>query len=241
MLVYIPLDEREDGNADIFREGANTIPVRILHHEGLFKVGDEQQGRLVQDICIHFHGGGFVCGSSNGSQIYTRQWANIAKVPVFSVDYGMAPAHPFPEPVHDCLRAYQFITENIHRYFNIRPKNVYLGGDSAGGTLSCAVTALILKRGLTAPKGLHLVNPSLDPRTIIFGSKKFRFSDPLLWPSLVKLVHKVYFVNETALENPLASPLLLTEGYLSGKEGDNFPSSWPTTYIEVGTHDSLRD
>lgn len=42
------------------------------------------------------HGGGYVAMSSNGTQIYTREWANTVQVPVFSIDYRLAPAHPFP-------------------------------------------------------------------------------------------------------------------------------------------------
>jgi acetyl esterase/lipase len=241
-MIYVPIDEGEQ-SGDIFAERKNTIPVRILHHEPLPRLAEGKQadGSALEDICIHMHGGGYIVLSSNGTQVYTRQWANLAKVPVFSIDYRLAPGHPFPEPAYDCLRVYKFITENIHRYFNIKPKNIYLGGDSAGGNLACALTTLILKRGLTVPKGLLLAYPNLDARKVFYGSRKFTLNDTLLWPSLIKVAYKNYFPDETALTNPLASPLLLTEGYLSGKEGDNFPSSWPTTYIEVGTEDALRD
>ncbi len=66
-------------------------------------------------------------------------------MPVFSVDYGKPPEFRFPIPVLDCLDAYRFISEEIHKYFNIRPKRIFVAGDSAGGNLACSVTALALK------------------------------------------------------------------------------------------------
>lgn len=91
---------------------------------------------------------------------------------MFSIDYRLAPKHPYPTAAHDCLRVYQFILKNIHKYYKINPKNIFLGGDSAGGNLSCALTTLVLKNNLHPPKGLHLVYPSLDSRMSFYGSRK---------------------------------------------------------------------
>lgn len=63
----------------------------------------------VDKIIIHFHGGGFVCQDSATHQIYTRQWSNEVNVPVFSVDYRLAPGNPYPDPVNDCYQAYVWI------------------------------------------------------------------------------------------------------------------------------------
>lgn len=89
----------------------------------------------------------------------------------------------------DCFRVYQFIVNNIGKYFKINPKNIFVGGDSAGGNLSCALTMLALKHKITPPKGLHLVYPSVDSRQVFYGSRKNIFWEPLLWPSLVRLVY----------------------------------------------------
>ena len=58
---------------------------------------------------IHFHGGGFVCQDSSAHQNYTRKWAIQLGVPVFSVDYRLAPKDPFPAPVNDCYQAYVWL------------------------------------------------------------------------------------------------------------------------------------
>lgn len=111
--------------------------------------------------------------TSNGTQIFTRAWANETKLPIFSVDYRLAPQHPFPQAVYDCLRVYQFIVKHIHKYFKINPKNIFIAGDSAGGNLACGLTALILKKCLFPPKGVYLVYPNVDSRRVFYGSRKY--------------------------------------------------------------------
>ena len=74
----------------------------------------------------------------------------------------------------------------------ITPKNIYIGGDSAGGNLSCSLTAVILKKGLPIPKGLFLVYPYLDARHTFYGSRKWFLTDPALWPSFAKIASKSY-------------------------------------------------
>ena len=62
-------------------------------------------------------------------------------------------------------------------------------GDSAGGSIACALTALIIKKNLKIPLGMFLVYPNLDSRKIFYGSRKYILDEPLLWPSLIKLAY----------------------------------------------------
>lgn len=78
-------------------------------------------------------------------QNHTRKWANELKVPVFSLDYRKPPKHRFPEPLQDCVGGYKFIVEKIHEHVNIRPKNIIIAGDSAGGNMACALQAQLMK------------------------------------------------------------------------------------------------
>lgn len=108
----------------------------------------------------------------------------------------MPPDHPFPQAPNDCLQVYKFITTQIHKYMKIYPKNIYIGGDSAGGNITCAVTALILKNKLQKPNGLYVIYPSLDLRSIYYPSRKYILNDPLLWPSMIKLFLDSYVSKE---------------------------------------------
>ncbi len=57
----------------------------------------------IDKMIIHFHGGGFVAFSSRLLQNITRYFANEIGVPIFSVDYRLAPENPFPDAVNDCF------------------------------------------------------------------------------------------------------------------------------------------
>jgi len=62
-----------------------------------------------------------------------RKWAKELKIPVFSVDYRLAPKHPFPMPLNDCYQGYHWIITQAKKWLNMDIKKVILAGDSAGG------------------------------------------------------------------------------------------------------------
>ena len=69
----------------------------------------EEGVKKIEKAIIHFHGGGFICQDSGCHQNYTRKWANDLSIPVFSVDYRLAPKNPYPDPVNDAYQAYVWI------------------------------------------------------------------------------------------------------------------------------------
>ena len=89
----------------------------------------------IDEIVIHVHGGGFVGMSSNSFQICTRQWAKDTKIPIFSIDYRLAPENPYPAAVEDWWQAYKWIVLYGFKHLNINPSKIILVGDSAGGSL----------------------------------------------------------------------------------------------------------
>lgn len=160
------------------------------------------------------HGGGFIALSSRLMQTYTRRWARKLRIPVFSIDYRMPPEHPFPTATNDCLRVYEFLLNHIHKYMNVHPKKIILAGDSAGGNLTFSLCAAIMKKNLPSPYGLYAAYPALDLRQYFSPAKLCAFTDPLLRPSMLMLCLKEYTKgDEETQNNPIASPLLLTEAY----------------------------
>jgi hormone-sensitive lipase len=115
-------------------------------------------------LILHFHGGSFVALTSRTSQTFTRRWATNFQVPILSVDYRLAPESTFPAALEDCYSVYLFVVNNLASHMNIRPRNIILAGDSAGGNLVMALTALILKNGVRAPNSLFLAYPQADLR-----------------------------------------------------------------------------
>jgi acetyl esterase len=92
---------------------------------------------------VFFHGGGWTIGDLDTHDVVCRSLANGARCAVFSVDYRLAPEHPFPAAVEDCVFATEYISRH-HKNLNVDASRIAVGGDSAGGNLA-AVVALTLK------------------------------------------------------------------------------------------------
>lgn len=93
-------------------------------------------------VLVYFHGGGFTIGNIETHDGLCRQLAHLAHCAVLSVDYRLAPEHKFPTAAEDAWDAVQWVTQHgATRRLNT--KQVAVGGDSAGGTLSavCAILA----------------------------------------------------------------------------------------------------
>jgi acetyl esterase len=93
-------------------------------------------------VLVVFHGGGWVIGTAEQFDGIARQLANASDAIVVSVDYRLAPEHPFPAPLDDCWRAVQWTAAHAAE-FGGDPARLAVGGDSAGGNLAavCALRA----------------------------------------------------------------------------------------------------
>jgi acetyl esterase len=98
---------------------------------------------------VYFHGGGWTIGSVDQFDLITRQIANATNAIVVSVDYRLAPEHPFPAPLDDCWTALEWTAKNASTFGGDGTRLAVMG-DSAGGNLA-AVCAL-LARDLGSPE-----------------------------------------------------------------------------------------
>lgn len=108
---------------------AGTIPARLY---------DPRESREPGLVMVFYHGGGFVIGDLDTHEPYCAEAARILDMPVISIDYRLAPEHPFPAAPEDCEAATRWIAENIPC------TGLVLSGDSAGGNLTI-VTAMALR------------------------------------------------------------------------------------------------
>ncbi|HVQ12144.1 MAG TPA: alpha/beta hydrolase [Vicinamibacterales bacterium] len=110
---------------------------------------------------IYFRGGGFVLGTLDSCDRVCRDLADLAGRVVVSVDYRLAPEHPFPAPVDDAYAATTYVREHAGE-FGIDEGQIAIGGESAGGNLA-AVTALKLREsGASSLAFQLLVYPLVD-------------------------------------------------------------------------------
>lgn len=127
------------------------LPVRIYTPEA--------EGPL--PLLVYFHGGGFVVGSPDYTDVVTRILARDTPAIVVSVDYRMAPTHRLPAAVDDCEFAVNYCFENAEA-LGARTGPVAVAGDSAGGNLS-AVVALRDRESGRSRIGLQvLIYPTVD-------------------------------------------------------------------------------
>lgn len=89
-------------------------------------------------VLVYYHGGGWVIGSIETHDLVCRSLTNAADCVVVSVDYRLAPEHPYPAAVDDAYAAAVWVAEHA-RELNADPSRLAVGGDSAGGNLAAAV------------------------------------------------------------------------------------------------------
>jgi len=112
------------------------IPIRVYTPEG----------RAPFPVLVYFHGGGWVIGNLETHDGVCRHLANAAGAVVVSVDYRLAPEHPFPASGEDAYAATRWVAANA-AVIGGDAKRIAVGGDSAGGNLAAVVSLMARDRG----------------------------------------------------------------------------------------------
>jgi acetyl esterase len=112
-------------------------------------------------VVMFFHGGGFVCGNVACYDAIVRRLAAEARAAVFSVDYRLAPEHPFPAPLDDCFAALRWVVSEAET-LGVDASRVAVAGDSAGGNLSAAIALQARAEGQPL-RAQALIYPVIDP------------------------------------------------------------------------------
>jgi acetyl esterase len=137
-------------------------------------------------LLVYCHGGGWCIGDVASYDVLCRELANGAGIAVLSVDYRLAPEHPFPAGFMDADLAVDWAIEQAD-LLEIDPQRVAMGGDSAGGNLSLAVALARRERGGTPPlRHLALIYPCTQiesdrPGRDTYGDGYFLDRESLAW------------------------------------------------------------
>ncbi|QSW99777.1 alpha/beta hydrolase [Haloterrigena alkaliphila] len=170
-------------------DGPNgEIPIRIYEPGTTGEDGADDSGAEPasdRPLLLYFHGGGWVVGSVETHDDTCRKLAADSGYPVVSVDYGLAPEHPFPEDLEDCYAALEWAAEAAPD-LNADPERLVVAGDSAGGNLAAGVT--LLARDEDGPEIAHqlLIYPSTGDVTATDayeenGEGYFLTTDDMQW------------------------------------------------------------
>ncbi|NCU12797.1 MAG: alpha/beta hydrolase [Sphingomonadaceae bacterium] len=135
---------------------------------------DPAPGSSGRAALLHIHGGGMVIGSARSMQHGPAGMAAALGIPVASVEYRLAPEHPFPAPQEDCFAGLKWLADNAAA-LGVDPARIGIVGESAGGGLAAATALMARDRGGPALAAQFLVFPMLDHRT---GSDSCLYANP---------------------------------------------------------------
>lgn len=138
-------------DSHFIREKAQ-IPVRIYHPH-------DQDPKAC--VLVYFHAGGGVLGDMQMCHAFCSLLARAARRPVISVGYRLAPEHPWPSGLNDCVGAYQWALAQAE-HLGAPEGRAAVGGDSMGGNYAAAICQEMKKEGAPAPEFQLLIYPSLD-------------------------------------------------------------------------------
>ncbi|MDT5277346.1 MAG: epsilon-lactone hydrolase [Mycobacterium sp.] len=109
-------------------------------------------------VVLVLHGSGYLICSSRTHRGFASHLSEYSGMPTFTVDYRLAPEHPFPAAEDDAFAAYRWLLAQGHD-----PAKIVVAGDSAGGHLAVALAVRLRSEGLPLPAALALFGPLIDP------------------------------------------------------------------------------
>ena len=185
-------------------DGPNgSVPIRIYWPR-------EQKTNEKLPIFIYIHGGGWVLADMDDYEKPIKSVATKADCIAINVDYRLAPEHPFPAGLDDCYTVLEWVSENADKLGG-DPKRIAVGGDSAGGNLTAAMT--LRSRDNKGPEiaAQVLLYPSVAlgkesdyPSMELYGCN----NDFLLSKENVNIVSELYLGGaKDKLSDPLVSPI----------------------------------
>jgi monoterpene epsilon-lactone hydrolase len=174
-------------------------------------------------VVLYFHGGVYVIGDAFLAADLASQIGRRTRATVVSVDYRLAPEHPYPAAVDDALAAYEALLNN-----GAAPSDIALAGESAGGGLAVATLLNARDHGLPLPAAAFVMSPYVDLTLSGTTLETKREVDPLLSRELLAPRVTDYTSGQDAALG-LISPLFAD---LSGL---------PPLVIQAGTHEVLLD
>ena len=219
-------------------------PMKIFHKTIDYKIynGDYEvpvriylpREKVTEDlpVFLFFHGGGWVTDCIDNYERICARLASATEHIVVSVEYRLAPEDKFPSGLEDCYVVAKALYTGKF-VLNVKPENITLIGDSAGGNLCAALSLMARDRGEFMPKRQILIYPATYndyTEKSPFPSVKENGTDYLLTAGKMQDYIDLYAKNEEDKQNPYFAPYLAKD-----------VSHQPDTLILTSEFDPLRD
>jgi monoterpene epsilon-lactone hydrolase len=179
------------------------------------------QGNDAEKVILYFHGGVYVIGSASATVPLVGDLARRTGVRAVTLDYRLAPEHPYPAAVDDARAAYEGLLAQ-----GIAPSQIALAGESAGGGLVVATLLALREAGVALPSCGYVMSPYVDLTLAGESLVAKREADPLLTPGALR-ARVTDYVGSGDASDPGISPIFAD---LRGL---------PPLLIQVGSHEVL--
>lgn len=185
---------------------------------------------------IYFHGGGWTIADVDKEAVQCSNLSARGDVVVVSVEYRLAPEHPYPAAPDDAIDTYKWMVANASR-LNLNPERIAAAGGSAGGNLAAVLTHRVLNRNragiekLPTIKANVLMVPTLDVDARAYWTAERYQHVPELPPEFIDWFGNNYYVGHADKADPDVSPM--------NAPAENF-EQYPPTLIATAETDVLR-
>lgn len=199
--------------------GLQVVPFKLngMPAEWLIPAGAGRDRLILYTI-----GGGYVSGSCNDHRTLVAKVAQASGIAVLMFDHRLAPEHPYPAALEDALAAYRWLLDQ-----NLRPQDILIMGESAGGGLCLATLLAARDQGLPLPSGAVALSPWTDLK--LTGDSYRTKLGVCISPPGMSRVCSQYYVGAHDPSEPWISPLY---GDLHGL---------PPLFISVGEYETMLD
>jgi acetyl esterase/lipase len=205
-----------------YADGDADVVVRIY----------EPDARTTDAVIYWIHGGGMVLGHYDGDAYMNKLWASRFGAVVLSVEYRLAPEHPYPAPLQDCYAGLRWLHRNAAE-LGVNPARIVVAGGSAGGGLAAGTCLLARDLGEVAPSAQILFFPMIDDRDATPSNIEVTY--PQFWSRDKNQYGWASYLAGRAGADDIdiyAAPARATAEHLRGL---------PPTSIDVGELDAFRD
>lgn len=201
--------------------GVRTTPTTLGNRPGVLV---EPAQVAHPGTILYFHGGSFVMGSPETAMSLTASLVSRTSIRSVSLDYRLAPEHPFPAALEDALAAYRELLES-----GVEPTSIAFAGDSAGGGIAVSTCLMAREAGLPMPAAVVAFSPGLDKTHSGASMDSKAGFDPFFTRESFAKTDAMYLAGQDPNQD-LLSPARFAD--LSG---------FPPLLLQVGTNEVLLD
>jgi monoterpene epsilon-lactone hydrolase len=181
---------------------SNDVETKKVNIDGIDVIWLKTPGVEEESLIIYLHGGSYTAGSFNSHKDLVQRLSREAKCKIITIEYGLAPEHPFPKGLNDVIKIYNWLI-NEEKY---KPNKIVIVGDSAGGGLALATLVKLRDLGIKLPAAGVCLSPWTDLAFTGESCYDKNISDPGITLDDLMFAAKLYIGNNDP-KNPYISPV----------------------------------